>query len=80
MEFGAKIQVSTINGISFLDELGWDAYNEGGFLKVSVEKYKARFGCYPKEVLADQIYCTRANRKMLKEMCMVVLCVSAYSR
>jgi hypothetical protein len=72
VEFGAKIQVSTIDGISILDEFGWDAYNEGVFLKVSVEKYRARFGCYPKEVLADQIYCTRANRKMLKEMCIIL--------
>ena len=68
VEFGPKIQVSTIDGISFLDELGWEAYNEGGLLQTSVEKYRLRFGCYPKEVLADQIYCTRANRKMLKEM------------
>jgi len=32
-----------------------------------VEKYRVRFGCYPREVLADQIYCTRANRAALKE-------------
>jgi len=33
----------------------------------SVEKYKTKFGLYPAEVLADQIYCTRNNRKELKE-------------
>lgn len=32
----------------------------------SVEKYKNRFGFYPAEVLADQIYCTRQNRTQLK--------------
>ena len=32
-----------------------------------VEKYHQRFGCYPRELLADQIYCTRANRAALKE-------------
>ena len=32
-----------------------------------VEQYKKRFGFYPKELLADQIYCTRANRAALKE-------------
>jgi hypothetical protein len=32
-----------------------------------VERYLKRFGFYPKEVLADQIYCTRANRAALKE-------------
>ena len=66
VEFGSKIQVATIDGISFLDKLNWDAFNESIFLEASVEKYKARFGFYPKELLADQIYCTRYNRKMLK--------------
>ena len=32
-----------------------------------VENYHQRFGCYPRELLADQIYCTRANRAALKE-------------
>jgi hypothetical protein len=31
-----------------------------------IEKYRKRFGCYPREVLADKIYCTRENRKILK--------------
>lgn len=33
-----------------------------------IEKYRKRFGCYPREVLADQIYCTRVNRTALKEL------------
>jgi hypothetical protein len=28
VEFGAKINLSLIDGISFLDELSWDAFNE----------------------------------------------------
>jgi hypothetical protein len=32
-----------------------------------IEKYRNRFGFYPKEVLADQIYCNRINRAALKE-------------
>lgn len=66
-EFGAKIHVSIIDGISFLDELSWDAFNEGSHIMDYVEKYNQRFGCYPREVLADQIYCTRVNRAALKE-------------
>jgi hypothetical protein len=31
-----------------------------------VEMFRKRFGFYPREVLADRIYCTRENRKMLK--------------
>ncbi len=66
VEFGAKIQVALVNGIAFLDELSWDPFNEGTRLVQSVENFKRRFGYYPKEVLADQIYCTRENRKWLK--------------
>lgn len=32
-----------------------------------VDKCRKRFGIYPKELLADRIYCTRANRADLKE-------------
>ena len=67
VEFGAKIHVSVIDGISFLDELSWDAFNEGNHMMDYVERFKNRFGCYPRELLADQIYCTRANRAALKE-------------
>ena len=67
VEFGAKIHVSLIDGISFLDELSWEAFNEGSHMMDYVERYKKRFGFYPKEVLADQIYCTRSNRAALKE-------------
>ena len=65
-EFGSKIQMSLVGGFAFIDHLSWEAYNEGGLLMDSVEKYKIRFGFYPAEVLADQIYCTRENRRQLK--------------
>lgn len=65
-EFGSKLQVSLVSGFTFIDYLGWEAFNESGYLVDSVEKYKERFGFYPAEVLADQIYCTRANRKAMK--------------
>lgn len=67
-EFGAKIQVCLMNGFAFLDDLSWDAFNEGNRLISSVEKYKKRFGYYPEEVLVDKIYCTRENRNKLKEL------------
>jgi hypothetical protein len=68
VEFGSKIQVSLMNDYVFLDDLEWDAFNEGIRLKSSVEKYKKRFGYYPAEVLADKIYCTRENRTILKSL------------
>jgi hypothetical protein len=68
VEFGAKIQVSQMNGFSFLDDLDWEAFNEGKRLMASVGKYRKRFGYYPAEVLADKIYCTRENRRELNEL------------
>lgn len=68
VEFGAKIHVSVIDGICFLDELSWDAFNEGSHMMDYVKKFRKRFGCYPREVLADQIYCSRVNRAALKEL------------
>ena len=66
VEFGAKINLSLVNGFSFLDHLSWEAYNEGTLLMDSVEQYKRRHGFFPKEVLADKIYCNRQNRQQLK--------------
>lgn len=52
-EFGSKLQVSLINGFTFLDKLSWDNFNEGTELQSSVEKFKTHCCHYPKEVLAD---------------------------
>ena len=73
VEFGAKINVSLVNGFAFLEDLSWDAFNEGTRLIKTVEQYKARLGYYPKEVLADKIYCNRANRSKLKELGIVLV-------
>jgi transposase, IS5 family len=66
VEFGAKIQMSIMNGISFLEDLSWDAFNEGTRLISTVENYKRRFGYYPQKVFADKTYCNRDNRAKLK--------------
>ena len=66
VEFGSKINVSLMNGYAFLDDLSWEAFNEGTRLMASVEKYKKRFGYYPEVVMADKIYCNRQNRASLK--------------
>jgi hypothetical protein len=67
VEFGAKVHVSLVDGFAFLDQLSWDAFNEGKHMMGYVERYRQRFGYYPKEILADQIYCNRENRRLLKE-------------
>ena len=66
VEFGAKIHVSLMNGFAFIEDFSWEAFNESTRLMDTVERYKKRFGYYPKEVLVDKIYCTRENRKQLK--------------
>lgn len=73
IEFGAKIDVSIVNGFAFLEEYSWDAYNEGSTLIATVERYKKRTGYYPEKVLADKIYCSRINRKQLKELGIVLV-------
>jgi transposase, IS5 family len=66
-EFGAKINVGKCNGFSRIDLLSWEAFNESTNLEEQVERYRQLYGCYPELLLADQIYLTRQNRKMLKQ-------------
>jgi hypothetical protein len=61
-EFGAKLSVSVIAGLVFLNRLDWENFNESTCLTSQIEDYKARFGVYPASVHADKIYRTRANR------------------
>ena len=68
VEFGAKIQVSIMNGITFLEDLSWEAFNESTRLINTIENYKRRFGYYPGKVMADKIYCNRENRAKLKQL------------
>jgi len=65
-EFGAKISISLVAGISFVDTISWDNYNEGGDLMAQIESYRERVGCYPESVHADKIYRNRDNRRYCK--------------
>ena len=67
VEFGSKLHLSLVDGFAFLDTIRWDAFYEGTYLSECVENYKRRFGFYPKKVLADKLYCSRANRRWLKD-------------
>jgi hypothetical protein len=66
-EFGAKINISLDNGMTRIDRLSWNAFNEGCDLKTQVEAYKTIHRHYPELVQVDKIYATRENRKWLKE-------------
>ena len=67
VEFGAKLSESMVDGMAFVDHIGWNAFNEGNDLKQQVESCKQRHGCYPEVVLGDQIYGSHDNRRYLKE-------------
>lgn len=61
VEFGAKIAVSKVKGCCRIETLSWDNFNEGTRLIEAAQRYKERFGCYPKVILADKLYRNRAN-------------------
>jgi transposase, IS5 family len=63
VEFGAKISVSLVEGVSFVDRSSWDAYNESVDLVEQIEAYHRRFGYDPASVHADHIYRTHENRR-----------------
>jgi IS5 family transposase len=67
VEFGAKISVGLENGYARLEHLGWEAFNEGGDLKLQVGNYHRLHGHYPELVQVDGIYLNRENRSWLKE-------------
>lgn len=67
VEFGAKLDISVVNGWPRLEGLSFNAYNEATKLVEMVERYKSRTGQYPKRVLADKIYRNRDNLSYCKE-------------
>lgn len=67
IEFGSKLGVSLDQGFARINTFSWNAYNEGGDLKMQVEAYKELHGYYPELVQVDKIYATRENRSWLKE-------------
>ena len=67
VEFGAKLSVSmNADGMACVDEIHWSAQLESKDLPAQVERYRQRYGYYPKKVIADPLYGTRSNRVYLK--------------
>ena len=65
-EFGAKINISLLDGYARVDHFLWDAFNEGQDLQAQVERFRKLTGKYPELVHVDKIYLTRENRRFLK--------------
>ena len=66
-EFGAKVEMSDVNGYLRVEDLRWDAFNESTTLQESAEKYRRAYGYYPSRILADTIFRTRENIRYCKE-------------
>lgn len=67
VEFGAKLDISVVDGWSRLEYCSFDAYNEAGNLQEMAERFRAREGHYPSRILADKIYRNRDNLRYCKE-------------
>ena len=67
VEFGAKVEMSVVDGFLRIEDLRWDAFNESTTLQQSVEAYRKAYGHYPARVLADTIFRTRENLRYCKE-------------
>lgn len=62
VEFGAKVHKVQVGGLSFIEHLSYENFNEGTRLKQSVAFHQKHFGrC--KQLGADAIYATNENRR-----------------
>ena len=68
VEFGAKVNMSVVNGFVFLDEISYNAFYEGDLLENAIIHYYHRFGMLPSKVLADRAYTGRENRALCKSL------------
>ena len=67
VEFGAKLDISVVDGWTRLEFCSFDAYNEAGNLRAMVEWFREREGHYPSRILADKIYRNRENLSYCRE-------------
>lgn len=62
VEFGAKVHKVQVDGISFIEHLSFDAYNEGTRLKSSIYMAQEYMHTEVKVLGADGIYANNGNR------------------
>ena len=67
VEFGAKLDISVVDGWTRLEFCSFGAYNEAENLQEMVERFRKREGHYPSRILADKIYRNRENLAYCKE-------------
>lgn len=67
VEFGAKVNNIQVDGISFIEHLSFDAFNEGIRLKECINLQQRLMRRKVTAVAADSIYASNANRKFCTE-------------
>lgn len=69
VEFGPKVSLSHVDGMTFVTVIDHDNYSEAKteILQKQIEQYEEMFGKNPPSVTGDNAYGTRSNRAMLKE-------------
>ena len=67
VEFGAKVNKIMIDGISFIEHLSFNAFNEGTRLKSSIAKAQSLTQTKILAIGADKIYATNKNRTYCSE-------------
>lgn len=67
VEFGAKVNNIQIDGISFIEHLSFEAFNEGTRLKQCVEHQQSLTGVKVTRIGMDTIYANNENRKYCTE-------------
>ena len=68
VEFGAKCNNILVDGISFIEKLSFNAFNEGSRLSHCIKMHKRLFGVDVKKVGGDTSYAGTANRDLCKEL------------
>lgn len=67
VEFGAKVHKVQVSGISFIEYISYEAFNEATRLKQTVAFHQKHFGKL-KQLGADAIYATNENRRYCNKL------------
>ena len=67
VEFGAKVNNILVDGVSFIEKLSFNAFNEGTRLVHCIKMHKRLFGVEAKKIGGDAGYAGTENRDYCKE-------------
>ncbi len=73
-EFGAKINISLVDCISFADTINWDSFKESIDLIAQTESYRERSGNYTESLHVDKVYRNQENSRYFRKR---VICLFA---